>query len=180
MQRFLTALCVCLACSSWTLAQQTGPDSPASQEDVEHYFQVVHSHEMMQQMVQAMSNPMHQMIHQQFLKDRDKLPTDFEARMTKNMDDMLKDMPFDQMMQAMEPVYQKHFTKGDMDSLVAFYSTPTGQKLLHELPAITAEAMQSMLPIISKQMDKMRERLQQDMAEFLKSSKGSVQGGAQN
>lgn len=169
MKRVLFTIFVCLVCVVGTLAQ-SGPDSPASKEDVERYFQVMHSQDMMQQIVQAMSNPMHQMIHQQFMKDRDKLPPDFEARMNKTMDEMLKDMPFDQMMQATEPVYQKHFTKGDMDALVAFYSTPTGQKLLRELPAITSETMQSMMRIMSKQMDKMRERLQQDMAEYMKGS----------
>ena len=32
--------------------------------------------------------------------------------MTKQMDDMLKNMPLDEMMQATIPAYQKHFTKG--------------------------------------------------------------------
>ena len=34
------------------------------------------------------------------------------------------------MMQSMVPAYQKHFTKGDIDNLVAFYSSPTGEKVI--------------------------------------------------
>ena len=64
-----------------------------------------------------MIKPMHQMIHEQFMKDKDKLPSDFEARMKKMMDDSMKSFPWDEMMQAMVPAYQKHFTKGDMDTL---------------------------------------------------------------
>jgi hypothetical protein len=45
------------------------------------------------------------------------------------MDNMTKQIPYDEMMPATGPAYQKHFTKGDMDALVAFYSVPTGQKL---------------------------------------------------
>jgi uncharacterized protein len=151
-------------------AQQTAADTPASKEDVEKYLQVVHSTDMMKQVMQAMSKPMHEMVHQQFLKDQDKLPPDFEVRMNRIMDDMLNTLPLDEMMQAMVPVYQKHFTRGDLDSLIAFYSTPVGQKILREMPAISAEAMQSMMPIMRKQMDAMTQRVQQEVAESLRGS----------
>src|SRR5205807_10082035 len=135
---------------SRTVLGQTGADTPASKEDVERYLQAIHSHEMMEQMVAAMSKPMHQMVHDQFVKDKDKLPADFEPRMNAMMDDMMKEMPLDEMMDTTVPTYQKHFTKGDIEALVAFYSTPTGQKVLRELPSIMAEAMESMTPIIRK------------------------------
>lgn len=175
MTRLAIVVVLSLGCSLSAMAQSFS-DSPATTEDVERYFQVMHSHEMMRQMMQAMSKPMHQMIHQQFVKDQDKLPSDFEARMSKTMDDMLRDMPFDEMMQAMVPAYQKHFTKGDINQLIAFYSSSTGQKVLRELPSITAEAMQSMMPIMSKQMDRMKERLQQDIAESLKTGSAAPTG----
>ncbi len=90
--------------------------------------------------------------------------------MNKMMDDMMKDMPFDEMMQAMVPSYQKHLTKGDVDSLVAFYSSPTGQKVLRELPAIMGEAMEAMMPIMRRQMDTMNQRVQQEVADMIKNS----------
>jgi hypothetical protein len=111
---------------------------------------------------------MQQMNHDRYLKDKDKLPADFEARTNKMMDDMMKDMPFDEMKQAMVPTYQKHFTKGDMDGLVTFYTSPTGQKLLREMPAITAEAMTAIMPIMRQHMDAMSRRLQQQTDEMLK------------
>ncbi len=66
------------------------------------------------------------------MKNKDKLPLDFEARMNKQMDDRMKNMPFDEMLDAMVPSYQKHFTKGDMEALVTFYSSATGQKVLRK------------------------------------------------
>ncbi len=59
-----------------------------------------------------------------------------EERAFKLTDDMLKNFPVDEIIDAMIPVYQKHFTKGNIDDLLAFYSTPTGQKVIKELPAI--------------------------------------------
>ncbi len=145
---------------SWTsVAQTSTDDSPATKADVERYFQVVRSHDMMKKLMGSMTQTMHQMMHEQYLKHKDELPADYESKMTAMMDDMFANMPMDEMMQAMVPAYQKHFTKGDMDNLVAFYSTPTGEKVLHELPAIMAEAMRDMMPIMTKYMDTVKQAL---------------------
>jgi len=171
MARRLILLTFCFAFALTLTAQQIGKDSPASKEDIVRYLDVIHSHDMMKQIMQAMSKPMHDMVHQQFIKDQDKLPPDFESRMTRVIDDMFNNMPFDDMMQAMVPVYQKHFTHGDVEALIAFYSAPTGQKVLREMPAITGEAMQSMMPIMRKQMEAMTQRVQQEAAESIKAQK---------
>lgn len=167
MRHFLSALFIALILAIAGFAQAAA-GSPASKEDVEKYLQVMHSHEMMRQMVDAMSKPMHQMVHEQYLKDQDKLPADFETRMNKIMDEMMKDMPFDEMLDAMVPTYQKHLTRGDIDALVAFYSSSTGQKVLRELPAIMSEATQSMMPIMNKSLERMNARVQQQIAEMMK------------
>lgn len=169
MRRFVCAVSLCFVLGLVSLGQ-TSDDSPASKEDVERYLQVVHSHEMMRQTVEAMAKPMHQMVHQQYVRDKDKLPPDFETRINKIMDEMMNEMPFDEMIDSMVPTYQKHFTKGDMNALIAFYTAPVGQKVLRELPAIMSEAMQTMMPIMRKNVDRMTERIQQQVAEMSKQS----------
>ena len=174
MKRILLAAALCLCTAVIGFAQQTASDAPASKEDVQKYLEVMHSREMMAQVLDAMSKPMHQMFHEQFLKDKDKLPPDFETHMNKMMDDTLKSFPWDEMLESMVPVYQKHFTKGDLGALTAFYSTPTGQKVLKELPAITAEAMQSMMPLMQKHLEAMQERMQQEVAQMIKDSSSAT------
>jgi hypothetical protein len=171
MRRVLPTIMLCLLAGAVGFAQQAASDAPASKEDVQKYLEIMHSREMMTKMVDAMTKPMHQLMHDQYLKDKDKLPPDFEDRMTKMIDDMMKAFPWDEMLDAMVPVYQKHLTKGDVDALVAFYSGPTGQKLVRELPSITAEAMQAMTPLMRKQMDAMTERMQQEIVQMVKESK---------
>jgi hypothetical protein len=51
--------------------------------------------------------------------------------------------------------------------MLAFYSSPTGQKVLRELPAIMSESMQNIMPIMSKYMDTVKERMQQEVARLL-------------
>jgi len=55
---------------------------------------------------------------------------------------LFKDMPIDEMIDAMVPIYQKHLTKEDLGAILAFYSSPVGQKLQREQPAMMQEGMQ--------------------------------------
>lgn len=168
MKRILLAALLLLSVEIPSLGQQAASDAPATKEDIQKYFEVTHSREMITKMMDATMKPIHQMTHEQYLKDKDRLPPDFEEQMNKKADDLLKAFPWDEMLQAMIPVYQKHFTRGDVNALTSFYGTPTGQKLLREMPAITAEAMQSMMPLMQKQMESMQERLQQEIARMKK------------
>jgi hypothetical protein len=169
MKRFSIGLALCVALIASTMAQDAST-APATKEDVERYLSAMHTHEMMNQMMAAMAKPMHQMVHDEYIKDKDKLPADYEERTNKMTDDMVKDIPWDEMIQAMVPVYQKHLTKGDIDALVAFYSSPTGQKMLREMPAIVGESMEAAMPIMQKHMETMKQRVDEETAKALKDS----------
>lgn len=174
MRRILLLAVVGFCTPLLGFAQQAAPtasDVPATKEDIQKYLDVMHSREMMAKMVDAMSAPMHKMLHEQFLKDKDRLPPDFEERTSKLFDDQMKSFPWDEMLDSMVPVYQKHFTKGDVNALIAFYSTPTGQKLLRDMPAIMQEAMQNMMPLLQKQIDAMDARMHQEVAQMMKDYK---------
>ncbi len=172
MKRFAFAVLVCLLFASISFAQQSAADAPASKEDIEKYLDTMHAREMMKSTIEAMTKQMHQMTHAQ-LEKQPNLPPDFEARMDKMMDDMIKGLPIDELIQAMVPAYQRNLTKGDVDALTAFYSSPTGQKVLKETPAMTADAMQAASGIIQKMMAQMQDRLQSELAQLQKENDGS-------
>lgn len=169
MKNILVTLLLCLALCATGLAQNPA-DQPATKADIDRYLEAIHSHEMMDQMVVAMSKPIQKMLHEQYEKNKDKLPADFEARTSKEMEDMLKDIPWDDMLEAMVPAYQKHFTKGDMDALTAFYSSPTGQKVMREMPGLMADSMEIMMPIMNKHIEKVTRRMQDEVLATLKES----------
>jgi len=169
MKNILVILLLCLALCATGLAQNPA-DRPASKADIDRYLEAIHSREMMDQMVVAMSKPMQKMVHEQYEKNKDRLPADFEARTSKEMEDMLKDIPWDDMLQAMVPAYQKHFTKGDMDALTAFYSSPAGQKVMREMPGLMADSMEIMMPIINKHVEKVARRMQEEVLARVKES----------
>jgi len=171
MKRFALSLAVVFVLTWACSAQTSTDDTPATRADVERYLQVVNSHDMMKKLMSSMTQGMHQMWHDQYLKHKDELPADYEAKMTASMDEMFTNMPMDEMMQAMVPAYEKHLNKGDIDNLVAFYSSPTGAKLLREMPAMMAEAMQDMMPILTKYMESVQDRLKKQTDDMIAQSK---------
>ena len=172
MKRFALAVLVSILFASVSFAQQNPSDAPASREDIEKYFDVMHIRDMMKTIMDAMTKQMRQMTHEQ-LKKQPNLPPDAEARMEKITDAMVKDFPFDDVIQAMIPVYQKHLTKGDVDALVVFYSSPTGQKVLKEMPAMTTEGMQAASGIFQKIMAKAQEQVKSEIAQMQKENEGN-------
>jgi hypothetical protein len=142
MKRPALVLLACLLFASISFAQQNDANAPASKADVERFLDAMHTRDMTKSMMNAMTVQMHKMVHEQVLKQPN-LPADSEERLNKLTDSVYKEMPVDELIDVMIPVYQKHFTKGDMDALVAFYSSPTGEKMVKEMPAIMSESMQA-------------------------------------
>ena len=167
MKRTALAAILCMVFTAAAYPQQTPTDAPASKEDVVRFMDVMHSRDMMLNMMNLMAKQTSQMVHQQVSKQTD-LPPDAEERINKMTQDMFKNFPVDDLIQAMIPVYQKHFTKGDIDAFVAFYSTPAGQKLLKEMPAITQESMQASMGVAQKMVANMQQQIQDDINQIRK------------
>lgn len=154
--RLKSLLSVCaLALSMSAVAQTTvsiAPDAP-SREDVKKLFDVMASREQMTQMMQQLFAQIRTMNREQMKKRRPDI-TDAElASVDQQSQDLIENFPLDEMLNDMVPVYQRHFTKSDIDALTAFYSSPTGQKFLHEMPAVTAETMKAVYPRIQAEVD---------------------------
>jgi len=103
-----------------------------------------------------------QALMRQQIRERNPKITDEElAELDQDAEEMWKNFPVDQMLEDAVPVYQKHLTKTDVDAMISFYSSPTGRKLLREMPAIMSEGMQAMYPDIQKHMDAAMQRIEE-------------------
>jgi hypothetical protein len=169
MKRPALVLLACLFFASISFAQQNDADAPASKADIERYLDATHARDMTKNVMASMTAQMQKMIHEQLAKQPN-LPPDAEARIVKTMNDYWKELPVDDIIDAMIPVYQKHLTKGDVDTLTAFYSGPTGQKVLKEMPAIMSESMQASSGILQKMMAKTMQRVDDEIAQVQKAN----------
>ena len=149
-------LCACLLAFSLSAGAQTtvsiAPDA-ASREDVRKLFDVMASREQMSQLMQQVFAQMRKMNREEIKKRRPEITEADLTRMDQQSEDLIKNFPLDEMLNDMIPVYQRHFSKSEIDSLTAFYSSPPGQKFLHEMPAVTAETMRAVYPRIQAQVD---------------------------
>ena len=48
---------------------------------------------------------------------------------------------FNNLINIMLPIYQKHFTETDLQGVIAFYESPVGKKFAEKTPLVTQESM---------------------------------------
>jgi uncharacterized protein len=151
-----SSLCACLVALSMCAGAQTtvsiAPDA-ASKEDVKKLFDVMASREQMDKTMRQVFAQMQSLNREEIKKRRPDVTEAELARLDRQSEDVIKNFPLDAMLSDMIPVYQRHFTKSDIDALITFYASPPGQKFLHEMPAVTSETMRAVYPRIQAEVE---------------------------
>jgi len=80
MKRLVFAVAVTLLLTWPSLAQTSTDDSPATKEDVQRYFQIVKSHDLMKKVMASMAQGIQQMTHEQYVKHQNELSAGYEAK----------------------------------------------------------------------------------------------------
>jgi hypothetical protein len=112
-------------------------------------------------MMDGMKQAMKQGAEQAF-RERVPNPTPKQLEALNGMvDDMMADMPLDEMVEAMVPIYRRHLSRTDVDEIIRFYSSAVGQKLLREQPQMIQEGMQAGVEIQQKRMDQMMAKIRE-------------------
>ena len=136
-------------------------DPPATREDILKLFDVMQVRNQMNTVMSQVLAQMRTMTRAQ-MKTQNPAMTEADlAKIDAKSEELIKSMPIEGMLDDMVPVYQKHLAKSDVDAMIAFYSTPTGQKLLREMPAIAAEGMQAVQPRLLKQMAEIKRKTEE-------------------
>src|SRR5580704_12697437 len=167
MKRLSAFLAIIVFATSAALAQlaPATADIPASKEDIQKLFDVMQIHQQMHQVMDAMMKQQSAMIHETLKQRYPQTSADRIARADRMIQDTMKDLPMDAILDDMIPIYQRHFSKTDIDAMSIFYASPTGQKMMREMPALTSESMQASYARMQKQMDTIRQRAEQIVKE---------------
>jgi hypothetical protein len=163
MKRILMLTFVFLMIALPALAQvaDSASPAPATRDDILKLFDTMHIRDQMRLVMDSVAKQQREMIREGLKRRAPQMTEQDLARLDQFTSDVLKDFPVDGMLDDMIPVYQKHLNKADVDAMNAFYQSPTGQKMLREMPAMTAESMQASSPRIQAMMDKVMERAEQ-------------------
>lgn len=140
------------------------PDAP-THDQVMTLLDLLQVRKMMATMMDGMKQAMKQGAEETF-RERVPDPTPKQLEALHGMiDDAIGDMPLDEMVEAMVPIYRRHLLKSDVEEMIRFFGGPVGQKLLREQPQMMQEGMQAGVAVQERRMEqikiKIRERSQQ-------------------
>jgi uncharacterized protein len=115
----------------------SAPTHPATPEQIREYFKLV-------QLDRTVQGLMEHMLKAAQATSAPYFPQSFWEDMSKTFNnyDFLADLI---------PIYQKHISQEDMNSILMFYRTDTGQRLLAAQPIMMAEG-QSIFPAIGRKL----------------------------
>src|SRR5579863_1492609 len=176
MKRSFVLLAIAVLFATAAFAQQatsSSGDDPASKEDIQKLFEVMQIHQQMRQVMDAMMKQQTAMIDETLKKRYPQTSADKIARANRMIVETVKDMPMDAMLDDMIPIYQRHFTKTDIDAMSTFYASPTGQKMMREMPVLTSESMQASYARMQKQIDVIQQKAEQIVKEDQEKSKSA-------
>ena len=126
----------------------------ATKEDVEQFMQLMGMRERIQQMWAAMAQQAATTAADSYRHQHpDANPLELRKvaeSAGQYMQEAVRAFSVDEMLDAIVPVYQQHLTHADLVTIMDFYKSPTGQKFIKESPAMMAEAMQAIQPILKK------------------------------
>jgi hypothetical protein len=158
---------------SLPLAALESAQAAASAVDQSTRDEVVRFMELMQVRSQMMtimnaSEGQQKRIAEQSFKQTHPNATPQQLQRTDQMiDTTMKEMTsggmIDEMIDAIVPIYQRHFSKADLDAILAFYTSPVGQKMQNENPAIAQESMQAVGDIVSKRLPELTQKMKVQM-----------------
>ena len=161
MSKSICTIALLLLSSAVAFAQTS--DTPATREDILKLFDTMKIHDQMRLIMESVLKQQRAMIHEALKKRDPNVSEDELKHLDQFMSDVMKDTPVNELLDDMIPVYQKHLTKADVTAMDTFYASPTGQKLLREMPQMTAESMQAAKPHMQAMKEKVMNRTEQEV-----------------
>jgi hypothetical protein len=162
----LLFLMLAIPCAS--VAQQAENSDVPDKADVLKFLDLMHTRSQMVQTLANMSKQMKLGAEDGFKQKVPDATPEQLAKVDQLFDNLFSSLPIDEMMDAIVPIYQRHLTKSDLAAMTAFYSSPVGQKVLKELPAIVAESMQAGGEIGRKVFAEKSQQFDQQVTELVK------------
>lgn len=159
----LSAFILLLALPAWA-QQKTPAIDPAKEADIRRLLELSGGQRTMDNLSAAMQGHLNSMM-------QDKMPPGEEGKRAqefsnKMMEKMFAYMKYDDLVELMIPVYDKHLTHDEIKGLIHFYETPLGKRLLETLPRITEESMMVMLPWARQTTERVMAEMAEEFPEF--------------
>ena len=150
-------------------------DTPPSEASIKQLLELTHARKlldtMMSQMDTILKTAMDQAIQGQPVPSEVRNEIDrFEAEMKVAAKDMLD---WDKLEPMYVRIYQKSLTQQDVDGMIAFYKTPSGQAVINKLPLVMQNTMAEMQQMMQPMMERIRRMQETVISEIQAKNKKS-------
>ena len=142
-------------------------EEQASREDVVALMDVMHSRRQVVAVIDMMKEQMLNGMHQSFLREHPNASPEALKKLDATMEGAWKFINIDELTEASIPVYQKYLSHEDALALIAFYSSPTGQRFLDRMPSLVKEAGAAGAKVMQGHLDEIQAISKQRFQEFL-------------
>jgi hypothetical protein len=162
-------------------------DDQPSKEQLDRLFEVMQLRKQMAAIIKTLPTMMQQQISQQIKtlaagSSGAALTPDQQAAvdklMKKYMEKALSLYPADEMINDLSSIYQRHLSKEDVETVIAFYSSPAGQHMLELSPAVMKEYMPLVMSRMQERSKALTEEMKKDLQEPLPASTPGANGPA--
>jgi hypothetical protein len=169
----LSLLLVCMFLATVCVAQQSPADRPPTKQEIAKYFEIMHVREGMKSILESVAKETKQLIHEQLKREAPNGIPEFNAQVDAMLalDGATENQLVEEMLTNIVPVYQKHFAKGDLAALLAFYDTPRGQRLRREVPTVTQESMQATQVFMQRKTNAIMQQVHEQIIKIQKEAK---------
>lgn len=152
----LAALLALLATAGPSLAQQ-----PADDARIDRLIEISRTRQTLDAMLPQIEASQHQMAAQ-MAGDRE-----LDAAQQQRLDRILegsaaairKAMAWENLAPMYRDIYRQTFTGEDIDAIIAFYETPTGQRMLDKMPELMQNTMAAMQRLVVPMLQEMEREL---------------------
>jgi len=83
------------------------------------------------------------------------------------MEDVRAVLSIDDMLEAVIPIYQRHFTVDDVNAIIAFQNSPVGKKMTSLQPVMMQESVQALTPLQQRAVPELMKRMNDRMEKVL-------------
>jgi uncharacterized protein len=159
------------------------PDQQPTKEQLAKLFEVMRLRQQYASLQTMLPKVIQQQMHAEMRQTMAKLPaakqltsaqqSALEDLMNKYMQKALTVYTADEMMSDSVAIYQRHFTRADVDAYIAFYKSPPGQHLLDAQPLINREFMPIVMQHVQERTRQLDAEMEQDLQQFIKSQEQS-------
>ena len=133
MKRFFFVILLVAVSGFFNVSRGQTPVAPEKAQNIRRLLELTGAHNLMQQMIEQIMSSLKTSVPGEKPETRDKIINIYE-------EELKKSFRVERLNELIIPIYDKYFTSEELTSLVAFYESPLGKKVVSVLPQIFEES----------------------------------------